>query len=41
MKGTDHAASLEPQGIEKLSRNLNNIFKALTVKTNLVFQKKT
>ena len=30
MKGTDHAASLEPQGIEKLSRNLNNIFKALT-----------
>ena len=30
MKGTDHSASLEPQGLTKLSRNLNSLFKALT-----------
>lgn len=31
-KGTDHAASLEPDGIRKLKRNLMNIQKALTEK---------
>ncbi len=32
-KGTDHAASLEPDGIRKLVRNLNAIHEALTYKT--------
>ncbi|SCY09768.1 Sialic acid synthase SpsE, contains C-terminal SAF domain [Lachnospiraceae bacterium XBB2008] len=32
-KGTDHAASLEPDGIRKLVRNLNGTFEALTFKT--------
>lgn len=31
-KGTDHAASLEPDGIRKLVRNLNAIHEALTYK---------
>ena len=31
-KGTDHAASLEPDGIRKLKRNLVNINKSLTEK---------
>ena len=31
-KGTDHAASLEPQGILRLSRDLRNVEKALTYK---------
>jgi len=31
-KGTDHAASLEPDGLKKLVRNLNATFKALTFK---------
>lgn len=31
-KGTDHAASLEPDGMRKLSRDLKNISKALTPK---------
>lgn len=35
-KGTDHAASLEPDGIRKLKRNLMNIQKALTSKSNAV-----
>ena len=29
MKGTDHSASLEPQGLAKLVRDLNNVDKAL------------
>ena len=29
LKGTDHAASLEPIGLEKLSRDLNNVWKSL------------
>lgn len=29
MKGTDHAASLEPQGLSKLSRDLKNVYSAL------------
>lgn len=31
-KGTDHAASLEPDGIRKLGRNLNAVFDALAYK---------
>ncbi len=31
-KGTDHAASLEPNGMRKLVRDLNNTYKALTYK---------
>ncbi len=31
-KGTDHAASLEPEGLKKLSRDLNNTFKSLNFK---------
>ena len=32
-KGTDHAASLEPDGIRKLVRNLNAVYESLTYKT--------
>lgn len=32
-KGTDHAASLEPDGIRELVRNLNAVHEALTYKT--------
>lgn len=32
-KGTDHAASLEPEGIRNLVRNLNAVHEALTYKT--------
>ncbi|WP_445732972.1 N-acetylneuraminate synthase family protein [Mariniflexile sp.] len=32
-KGTDHAASLEPMGLRKLSRDLNAVYKSLTYKT--------
>ena len=31
-KGTDHAASLEPDGIRKLVKNLNAVHEALTYK---------
>ncbi len=31
-KGTDHAASLEPNGLRKLSRDLRNVSKSLTYK---------
>lgn len=31
-KGTDHAASLEPQGLQKLARDLRNVSKSLTYK---------
>lgn len=31
-KGTDHAASLEPEGMRKLKRDLDNVYKALTYK---------
>ena len=31
-KGTDHAASLEPEGIRKLKRNLNATYEALSYK---------
>ena len=32
-KGTDHAASLEPDGVRKLVRNLHAVHDALTFKT--------
>lgn len=32
MKGTDHAASLEPQGLSKLVRDLNNVYDALNTR---------
>ena len=32
-KGTDHAASLEPQGLEKLIRDLNNCYASLNYKS--------
>ena len=31
-KGTDHAASLEPDGVRKLKRNLEAVYKSLTLK---------
>lgn len=33
-KGTDHAASLEPQGMRKLVRDIRNVYKALSYKQN-------
>ncbi len=33
-KGTDHAASLEPDGLRKLARDCQAVFKALTYKKN-------
>lgn len=33
-KGTDHAASLEPMGLRKLSRDLNAVYEALTFKNS-------
>jgi sialic acid synthase len=33
-KGTDHAASLEPSGLSKLTRDLNAVYKALNFKSN-------
>ena len=35
-KGTDHAASLEPHGLFKLVRDLNNTYKALQYKSDEV-----
>ena len=32
-KGTDHAASLEPDGMRRLARDLHNVSKALTLKS--------
>ena len=32
-KGTDHAASLEPDGMRRVARDLRNTFKALTYKS--------
>jgi N-acetylneuraminate synthase len=32
-KGTDHAASLEPEGVRKLARDLKAVHKALTFKS--------
>ncbi|MBT4889930.1 MAG: N-acetylneuraminate synthase [Rhodospirillales bacterium] len=35
-KGTDHAASLEPDGFRRLARDLNNVGKALCPKTDKI-----
>ena len=35
-KGTDHAASLEPQGLTKLCRDLKNVHSALTERPNKI-----
>lgn len=37
-RGTDHAASLEPDGIRRLNRNLNEVFKALTYKAEDILE---
>jgi len=37
-KGTDHAASLEPTGMTKLCRDLNNTYKALTFKKSEILE---
>lgn len=37
-KGTDHAASLEPNGFAKLVRDLNNVYKALKYKKDDVLR---
>lgn len=37
-KGTDHAASLEPVGLQKLIRDLNNTYKALTFKSDEILE---
>ena len=37
-KGTDHAASLEPQGLQKLARDLNASFKALNYKNKEILE---
>ena len=37
-KGTDHAASLEPQGLARLCRDIENCHKALTYKENDVLE---
>ena len=33
-KGTDHAASLEPEGLRRLCRDVQNVQKALTYKSS-------
>jgi len=38
LKGTDHAASLEPDGIRRLKRNLQNTHEALTYKSEDVLE---
>ncbi len=38
LKGTDHAASLEPQGLKTLARNLNAAFIALTPKKTEILE---
>ncbi len=37
-KGTDHAASLEPDGLSKLVRDVNNMYKSLTFKSKNILQ---
>lgn len=37
-KGTDHAASLEPTGMRKLVRDINNVSKALTYKQSEILE---
>ena len=37
-KGTDHAASLEPDGMRRLARDLNNTYKALSYKNKEILE---
>lgn len=37
-KGTDHAASLEPDGVRKLVRNLHAVYESLTYKENEILK---
>ncbi|MCI8516244.1 MAG: N-acetylneuraminate synthase [Hungatella sp.] len=37
-KGTDHAASLEPDGVRKLVRNLHAVYESLTYKKNEILK---
>ncbi|MDP3445861.1 MAG: N-acetylneuraminate synthase family protein, partial [Ignavibacteria bacterium] len=37
-KGTDHAASLEPDGMRKLCRDCRNVAKALTYKSTEILE---
>ena len=37
-KGTDHAASLEPQGLQKLARDLRNVSKSLEYKSSEILE---
>ena len=37
-KGTDHAASLEPQGLTKLVRDLNLVHSALTFRPDQILE---
>lgn len=37
-KGTDHAASLEPQGLQKLVRDLSNTYQALNFKNSEILE---
>lgn len=37
-KGTDHAASLEPDGLRKLARDCNAVYKALTFKKEQILE---
>jgi N-acetylneuraminate synthase len=40
-KGTDHAASLEPDGMRRVARDCRNIAKALTFKTQEILDIET
>ena len=39
-KGTDHAASLEPEGLRKLTRDLNKVYEALKYKKDILSAEK-
>ena len=38
MKGTDHSASLEPDGIRRLNRDLKSLSKVMTYKKKEILQ---
>ena len=38
MKGTDHSASLEPSGLSKLCRDLNNMYLGLKYKNGIIIK---
>ena len=37
-KGTDHSASLEPDGLRKLSRDIKNVYKSLSFKSKDILE---